>query len=44
VKFGRSAEWQISHGAARRIPAGVHDVVVTRAAGEPVAVDWISFR
>ncbi|HET9864177.1 MAG TPA: family 43 glycosylhydrolase, partial [Steroidobacteraceae bacterium] len=44
VKIGAGADWQLAHGRARRIPAGVHDLVITRAGGEPVEVDWISFR
>jgi hypothetical protein len=44
VKFRSSGEWSIARGAAKKIPAGVHDLVITRATGAPVEVDWVSFR
>jgi hypothetical protein len=44
VKAGKAVEWNTSSGAAKKIPAGVHDLVVTQAGAEPVEVDWISFR
>jgi hypothetical protein len=44
VEVGRGTDWNIARVAAKKIPAGVHDLVVTQAGGETVAVDWVSFR
>jgi len=44
VKVGQGFDWQITHSAAKRIPAGVHDLIVTQSGTEPVEVDWLSFR
>jgi Glycosyl hydrolases family 43/Carbohydrate binding module (family 6) len=42
VKIGQGTEWGVANGAAKKIPAGVHDLFVTGV--QPVDVDWISFR
>jgi hypothetical protein len=42
VKIGDSTDWRAVRAAAKKIPAGVHDLIVTGAG--PVEVDWISFR
>jgi hypothetical protein len=44
VKVAPSADWTMAKGVAKKIPPGVHDLVVTRAGAGPVEVDWISFR
>jgi hypothetical protein len=44
VKVRKGADWSLASSAARKIPAGVHDVIVSQSGAEPVAVDWISFR
>jgi len=44
VQVGQGTDWKIASGAAKKIPAGVHDLVVTQAEAETVEVDWISFR
>lgn len=44
VKAGESADWTVAKGAGKKIPAGVHDLVVTQAGTAPIDVDWISFR
>jgi hypothetical protein len=44
VRVGPGTDWKIASGAAKKIPAGVHDLVVTQAGAEPVEVDWVSFR
>lgn len=36
--------WTIAKGAAKKLPAGVHDLFVIQAGPDPVDVDWISFR
>jgi hypothetical protein len=43
LKIGGSGDWQTATGRAKKIPAGVHDLVVTSASGAP-EVDWIRFR
>jgi hypothetical protein len=44
VKVGEGAEWKQFRGTAKKIPAGVHDLIVTQGGAEPVEVDWMSFR
>jgi len=44
VTVGSAADWKVANAAAKQVPAGVHDLIVTRAGTEPVEVDWISFR
>ena len=44
VKVGAAPGWQTAKAAVRKIPSGVHDLVVIQAEPAPVAVDWISFR
>ena len=44
VNVGHGADWEIASVAAKGIPAGVHDLVITQAGAEPVEVDWVSFR
>jgi arabinoxylan arabinofuranohydrolase len=44
VEIGRAGDWNIASIAAKNIPAGVHDLVVTQAGAEAVDVDWVSFR
>jgi hypothetical protein len=44
VKVGKATEWENARGGAKKIPAGVHDLVVTADGAKPVEVDWIRFR
>ena len=44
VQVGPGADWTVEKSAAKKIPRGVHDLVVTQAGAGPVEVDWISFR
>lgn len=44
VKVGQGTDWKIARAAAKQVPAGVHDLFITRAGAEPIAVDWISLR
>jgi hypothetical protein len=44
VKVGPGLDWKTASAAAKKIPAGVHDLVVTQAGTEAVEVDWVSFR
>jgi hypothetical protein len=44
VEVGQGADWQTASVAAKNIPAGVHNLVVTQAGAEAVEVDWVSFR
>jgi hypothetical protein len=44
VKVGPAADWKVTRGAAKKIPAGVHDLFVVRAGDAAVEVDWIRFR
>ena len=44
VQVGAGSEWKTASAAANRIPAGVHDLLVTQIGAKPVEVDWVSFR
>jgi hypothetical protein len=44
VEVGAGTEWKTASGAAKSIPAGVHDLVVTQVGAKAVEVDWVSFR
>ena len=37
-------DWSIASSAAKKIPAGAHDLYVTMSGAEPIEVDWVSFR
>ncbi len=43
-KVGEGTDWKIASAAAKKIPAGVHDLIVTQVGAESVEVDWVSFR
>lgn len=44
VDVGQGTDWITASVAAKTIPAGVHDLIVTQAGAEAVEVDWVSFR
>jgi hypothetical protein len=44
VEVGQGSDWKTASVAAKNIPAGVHDLVVTQAGAAAVEVDWVSFR
>ena len=44
MKVGPGPDWKIAKVAAKKLPSGVHDIVVTQAGAEAVEVDWVSFR
>jgi hypothetical protein len=44
LKVGKGSDWKTASAAAKKIPAGVHDLIVTQTSGGPVEVDWVSFK
>jgi hypothetical protein len=44
VRVGQASDWTIASAAAKKVPAGVHDLFVVQGGEEAVEVDWISFR
>jgi len=44
VTIGAGPDWKISSAATKKIPPGVHDLVVTQTGAESVDVDWVSFH
>ncbi|HWA88201.1 MAG TPA: family 43 glycosylhydrolase [Opitutus sp.] len=44
VKIGRDAAWQTATAKVRHVPAGTHDLIVTRSGNDPVELDWLSFE
>jgi hypothetical protein len=39
-----AGDWKIAKVAAKNLPSGVHDLIVTQAGAAAVDVDWVSFR
>ena len=44
VRVGNGVDWNTTSASAKKIPAGVHDLVVIQVGTEPVEVDWLGFR
>jgi len=44
VPVGRGSDWMTAKVAAKAIPAGVHDLIVTRVGADTLEVDWVSFH
>ena len=44
LDVGAGSEWRTASAAAKGIPAGVHDLVVTQTGAAALEVDWVSFR
>jgi hypothetical protein len=44
VKVGKGSAWKTTSVSAKKVPAGVHDLVVTASRGAPIDVDWVSFK
>ena len=44
VDVGPGSHWITASVAAKKIPAGVHDLIVTQAGVEAIEVDWVRFR
>jgi hypothetical protein len=44
VEVAGGMDWEIAKGAAKKVPAGVHDLFVTQSGAQAVEVDWVSFR
>ena len=44
VEVGRGTDWNIASVAAKSVPAGVHDLILTQAGAGAVEVDWVSLR
>ena len=44
VKLRGEQDWNITKAGAKKVPAGVHDLFVTKVEASPVDVDWVSFR
>jgi hypothetical protein len=44
VKVNPGLDWKTVRVSAKKMPAGIHDLVVTQAGAEPVEVDWVRFK
>ncbi len=44
VEMDQGTDWKIASVAAKNLPTGVHDLVVTQAGAGSVEVDWVRFR
>jgi hypothetical protein len=43
VKTAKGSDWNLVSIALKKIPDGVHDLIVTQVGGEAVEIDWVSF-
>ena len=44
VEIDGASDWQAVSAKARKVPKGVHDLIVTQGGGGAVEVDWVKFR
>jgi hypothetical protein len=44
VQIGPSTDWTVPSIAAKKVPHGVHDLIVTQTGGDTVDVDWLRFH
>ena len=44
VKVGKGSNWAVVKSKASKVPAGIHDLIVSPAGGRPIDLDWISFQ
>ena len=44
VEIDGASDWQAVSAKARKMPKGVHDLIVTQGGGGAVEVDWVKFR
>jgi hypothetical protein len=44
VKVDGATDWKIAKSATKKVPAGIHDLLVTQTGARAVEVDWVSFR
>jgi beta-xylosidase len=44
VKAAKGSNWTVVKAKASKVPAGIHDLIVTQAGSKPVDLDWISFQ
>jgi hypothetical protein len=44
VKIDKGAEWKLFSVATKKLPKGVHDIVISQTGDDAVEVDWVTFR
>jgi hypothetical protein len=44
VKVTKGSDWTLVKSKMSKVPAGIHDLIVTQVGSEPVDLDWISFE
>ena len=44
VKIPKGSQWTVIKSKAAKVPAGVHNLIVSQIRSEPVDLDWISFN
>ena len=44
AKISKGSDWKTLSVKTNKLPAGVHDLVVTQTSGGPVEVDWVTFK
>lgn len=44
IKVPKSSNWTVVESDASKVPAGIHDLIVSQVGSKPVDLDWISFE
>ena len=44
VKAAKDSNWTVVKAKSSKVPAGIHDLLVTQVGSKPVDLDWISFQ
>lgn len=44
VQVDKGSAWRVASVAAKDVPAGVHNLIITDTGGDGVHVDWVRFR
>jgi len=44
VKISKVNDWTVMSVAVKKIPGGVHNIVVSQTGADMVEVDWVKFR
>jgi hypothetical protein len=44
IKIDKTLDWKVVRSKVSKVPAGVHDLVITQKKSNPVELDWLSFE
>ncbi len=44
AEVGAGDDWKVITAPAQKIPAGIHDLIVTKTGTDAIDLDWVSFK